>query len=67
MVDGVLSFLEPEGKSRMALFFGRMLPLWTVGFIGSAAIIGLAMRPKNRKAGRTLDFSTGRKEQNAVY
>lgn len=48
----LLSFLEPEGDNMMALFFGRTLPLWTVGFSGSAAIIGLAVSQKNRKQGR---------------
>lgn len=52
LVAGVLlSFLEPEGDNMRALFFGRILPLWTVGFNGSAAIIGLAVRQKDRKQG----------------
>lgn len=50
LVAGVLlSFLEPEGESRVAIFFGRTLPLWTVGFNGSVAIIGLAVKQKDRK------------------
>lgn len=61
LVAGVLSFLEPEGESRIALFFGRMFPLWTVGFNGSAAIIGLAVRQKDRKSGKTLYFPIAHK------
>lgn len=52
MLAGVLvSFLDPDpdGEGRVPLpFFGRMVPLFTVGRSGRVAIIGLAGR--NRTA-----------------
>lgn len=48
LFDGVLvSFLDPDpdGEGRVPLpFFGRMVPLFTVGRNGRVAIIGLAER-----------------------
>lgn len=50
MLAGVLvSFLDPDpdGEGRVPLpFFGRMVPLFTVGRNGRVAIIGLAGRKR---------------------
>lgn len=45
LLDGVLlSFLDPhpDGDVRVPPFFGRIVPLFTVGRNGRVAIIGLA-------------------------
>lgn len=54
LAGALVSFLDPDpdGEGRVPLpFFGRMVPLFTVGRNGRVAIIGLAGR-KRTMAGR---------------
>lgn len=49
MAGVLVSFLDPDpdGEGRVPLpFFGRMVPLFTVGRNGRVAIIGLAGRKR---------------------